>query len=137
VVPVEAGLRSFDTADTGSGSPGRGVEAGCGFPVHPRLYRHHLGTLQGKRCIRVVEPVGYSDMLASMQGAALVLTAGRDRCSAPPLLDLESQYRAPWEPGDRWGAAARALGQAASTGTTHLAMDMPVSTSWRYCVYRS
>ncbi|WP_437882696.1 non-hydrolyzing UDP-N-acetylglucosamine 2-epimerase [Pseudomonas sp. LRF_L74] len=44
------------------------------FPVHPRLDQRHMDTLKSKRRIRTIEPVGYLDMLALMQGAALVLT---------------------------------------------------------------
>jgi UDP-N-acetylglucosamine 2-epimerase (non-hydrolysing) len=44
------------------------------FPVHPRLDQRHWKVLQGTSRIRTIDPVGYLDMLALLQGAALVLT---------------------------------------------------------------
>ncbi len=44
------------------------------FPVHPRLGQQNWATLKSKARIRTIDPVGYLDMLALLQGAALVLT---------------------------------------------------------------
>lgn len=44
------------------------------FPVHPRLGSYSREVLKSKTRIRTIEPVGYLDMLALMQGASLVLT---------------------------------------------------------------
>ncbi len=44
------------------------------FPVHPRLGQQNLDVLKSKTRIRTIDPVGYLDMLALLQGAALVLT---------------------------------------------------------------
>ncbi|SHM56709.1 UDP-N-acetylglucosamine 2-epimerase (non-hydrolysing) [Pseudomonas asturiensis] len=44
------------------------------FPVHPRLGQHHHDVLRAQTHIHTIEPVGYLDMLALLQGAALVLT---------------------------------------------------------------
>ncbi|MBD9415048.1 UDP-N-acetylglucosamine 2-epimerase (non-hydrolyzing) [Pseudomonas sp. PDM16] len=44
------------------------------FPVHPRLGQRNWEVLRNKSRIRTIDPVGYLDMLALLQGAALVLT---------------------------------------------------------------
>ncbi|MDH0144627.1 non-hydrolyzing UDP-N-acetylglucosamine 2-epimerase [Aquipseudomonas alcaligenes] len=44
------------------------------FPQHPRLSRQNREVLREMGHLRAIEPVGYLDMLALMQGAALVLT---------------------------------------------------------------
>lgn len=44
------------------------------FPLHPRLSRQNREALNGMGHLRAIDPVGYLDMLALMQGAALVLT---------------------------------------------------------------
>jgi UDP-N-acetylglucosamine 2-epimerase (non-hydrolysing) len=44
------------------------------FPVHPRLGHQHWDILKRQSRIRMIDPVGYLDMLALLQGAALVLT---------------------------------------------------------------
>lgn len=44
------------------------------FPLHPRLGQQNRAVVLGMGRLRAIEPVGYLDMLALMQGAALVLT---------------------------------------------------------------
>jgi UDP-N-acetylglucosamine 2-epimerase (non-hydrolysing) len=44
------------------------------FPVHPRLGQEHHDVLRAQSHIHTIEPVGYLDMLALLQGAAMVLT---------------------------------------------------------------
>ena len=44
------------------------------FPMHPRLGPQHHDVLRAQTHIHNIEPVGYLDMLALLQGAALVLT---------------------------------------------------------------
>lgn len=44
------------------------------FPMHPRLAAMGRSTLAGRPGLLAIEPVGYLDMLALLQGAALVMT---------------------------------------------------------------
>ncbi|WAH57617.1 UDP-N-acetylglucosamine 2-epimerase (non-hydrolyzing) [Pseudomonas silvicola] len=44
------------------------------LPVHPRLGAQHRQILAAQPLIKAIDPVGYLDMLALLQGAALVLT---------------------------------------------------------------
>ncbi|AEG02008.1 non-hydrolyzing UDP-N-acetylglucosamine 2-epimerase [Methylomonas methanica] len=44
------------------------------FPIHPRLGKQQRHAAERHRCITLIDPVGYLDMLALLQNAALILT---------------------------------------------------------------